>query len=200
MSRNREGASPGTWPPSSTAIQPPSPRGTRLYRPSQDLRNGIRVPSCSVLVVGEDTRHILATDASRAGIWTSAVPNASHERSTGIAGARMNLTAGQAHEAYIGPPSEPIEVSDFLDAAKELERGSEEDNPIPAFSQSAAALPEDIRTSWTSLPQDEREKIELECRYVFPTSPILHGVLSSSPPATTSIPNPRRMTYALQPG
>ena len=78
----------------------------------------------------------------------------------------MNLTAGQAHEAYLGPPSEPVEVSDFLDAAKELGIGSEDEQPIPVFSQSTAALSEDVRTSWASLSQDEQEKIQLECRRV----------------------------------
>ncbi|PIL36186.1 hypothetical protein GSI_01846 [Ganoderma sinense ZZ0214-1] len=75
----------------------------------------------------------------------------------------MNLTPGQSHEAYIGPPSEPIKVSDFLDTAQELEEGSE-GSPIPVFAQSSAALSADIRTLWTSLPEAEREKIQLECR------------------------------------
>lgn len=82
----------------------------------------------------------------------------------------MNLTPGQSHEAYIGPPSEPIKVLDFLGSAQELEEGSK-GSPIPIFSQSSSALSEDIRESWSSLPQDVREEIQLECRCVSSLGP-----------------------------
>ncbi|KAI0775719.1 snRNA-activating protein of 50kDa MW C terminal-domain-containing protein [Trametes elegans] len=67
----------------------------------------------------------------------------------------MNLTPAQAHEAYVGPPSEPVEVSAFVETARDL--------PLPVFSQSAAGLPEDVKESWTSLSEDDQQKIRAEC-------------------------------------
>ncbi len=75
----------------------------------------------------------------------------------------MNLTPGQAHEAYVGPPSEPVDVAVFLKEAGELQDGSEEQGPLPVFSQSACDLPEDVREAWTALPQDEQDSIKAEC-------------------------------------
>ena len=97
----------------------------------------------------------------------------------------MNLTAGQAHEAYIGPPSEPVEVSSFLESAKELEEGTPT-SPLPAFPQSGAVLPEDMKMSWTSLPQEEQDKIRAECRYVFPVY-TLHAKCQPHLPCSTSL-------------
>lgn len=73
----------------------------------------------------------------------------------------MNLTPGQAHEAYIGPPSEPVKVAEFLESAVKLE---EEHRNTPIFSQSGAALREDL--SWSSLSQAEMDGIKAECWYV----------------------------------
>ncbi|KAI0329438.1 hypothetical protein GY45DRAFT_1354566 [Cubamyces sp. BRFM 1775] len=75
----------------------------------------------------------------------------------------MNLTPGQAHEAYVGPPSEPVDVSAFVKTASDLQEGSEERRPVPLFSQSAAELPEDSKAAWSALPQDEQSRIAAEC-------------------------------------
>ncbi|KAI0374031.1 hypothetical protein BV20DRAFT_936281 [Pilatotrama ljubarskyi] len=75
----------------------------------------------------------------------------------------MNLTPGQAHEAYVGPPSEPVDVSAFVKSASELQHDSEEQGPAPLFSQSGAALPAHAREAFTSLPQDEQDRIKTEC-------------------------------------
>ncbi|KAI9062890.1 hypothetical protein FKP32DRAFT_758962 [Trametes sanguinea] len=75
----------------------------------------------------------------------------------------MNLTPAQAHEAYIGPPSEHVDVSAFVRSANELQDGSEERAPVPLFSQSRAELPDDVKLAWSSLPQDEQDRISTEC-------------------------------------
>ncbi|EIW63307.1 uncharacterized protein TRAVEDRAFT_69354 [Trametes versicolor FP-101664 SS1] len=75
----------------------------------------------------------------------------------------MNLTPGQAHEAYVGPPSNPVDVAAFLKEAGELQDGSEEQGPLPVFSQSACDLPAGAREAWTALPQDEQDSIKAEC-------------------------------------
>ncbi|KAI0630366.1 snRNA-activating protein of 50kDa MW C terminal-domain-containing protein [Trametes polyzona] len=76
----------------------------------------------------------------------------------------MNLTPGQAHEAYIGPPSEAVEVAAFVKQASELQAGSEEFEPLPVFSQSASQLPREAREAWSSLPENEQDAIKAECR------------------------------------
>ncbi|KAI0675306.1 snRNA-activating protein of 50kDa MW C terminal-domain-containing protein [Trametes maxima] len=75
----------------------------------------------------------------------------------------MNLTPGQAHEAYVGPPSEPVEVSAFVEEAGDLQDGSEEEAPLPVFTQSGAGLPASVRAAWTTLPEDEQQRITSEC-------------------------------------
>ncbi|KAI8993015.1 snRNA-activating protein of 50kDa MW C terminal-domain-containing protein [Trametes punicea] len=75
----------------------------------------------------------------------------------------MNLTPGQAHEAYVGPPSEPVDVSAFLKSASDLQDGSGEHEPVPIFSQSSSQLTEAVRADWSSLPQDEQDNIRAEC-------------------------------------
>ncbi|RPD74311.1 hypothetical protein L226DRAFT_571748 [Lentinus tigrinus ALCF2SS1-7] len=73
----------------------------------------------------------------------------------------MSLTPAQAHEAYVGPPSEPLQLSAFLDLARQLDAGTEEQRSLP---QPSAALPSEARGIWTSLIADEQENIEAECR------------------------------------
>ncbi|TFK93766.1 hypothetical protein K466DRAFT_477981 [Polyporus arcularius HHB13444] len=76
----------------------------------------------------------------------------------------MSLAPAQAHEAYIGPSSEPIQLSAFLDSARHVEAGTEERRPLPVFAQSSAALPKEAREVWTCLSADEQESIKAECR------------------------------------
>ncbi|OSD06874.1 hypothetical protein PYCCODRAFT_1442391 [Trametes coccinea BRFM310] len=75
----------------------------------------------------------------------------------------MNLTPAQAHEAYIGPPSEHVDISAFVKSANELQDGSEERAPIPLFSQSSAGLPADVKSAWSSLSQSDQDIIAAEC-------------------------------------
>ncbi|KAI0645699.1 snRNA-activating protein of 50kDa MW C terminal-domain-containing protein [Trametes meyenii] len=75
----------------------------------------------------------------------------------------MNLTPGQAHEAYVGPPSETVEVSAFVDEASDMQDGSGEEAPLPVFMQSGAGLPASAREAWISLPQNEQQRITSEC-------------------------------------
>ncbi|KAI0358449.1 hypothetical protein OH77DRAFT_1474071 [Trametes cingulata] len=75
----------------------------------------------------------------------------------------MNLTPGQAHEAYVGPPSELVDVSAFVESGTELHEGSDEQEPLPVFSQSGVELPADVREAFTSLAQDEQDRIKAEC-------------------------------------
>ena len=78
----------------------------------------------------------------------------------------MNLTPAQAHEAYAGPPSEPVRVAELLESANRLEEASDEHPPLPVFSQSSAAIPGDATESWMSLTREEQDMVKAECRYV----------------------------------
>ena len=75
------------------------------------------------------------------------------------------MSSGQslASEAYFGPPSAPIRISDFLHEAVE------NDSTVPTiFAQSADSLPEAARQEWMKLSEDRRSSIAAECRSVFP--------------------------------
>ncbi|KAH9858712.1 snRNA-activating protein of 50kDa MW C terminal-domain-containing protein [Lenzites betulinus] len=75
----------------------------------------------------------------------------------------MNLTPGQAHEAYVGPPSEPVDVAAFVKTASKLQDGSEGQCPLPVYSQSADALSAEMTRMWSTLSEDEQERIKNEC-------------------------------------
>lgn len=68
----------------------------------------------------------------------------------------MSLGQGQAHEAHFGPPSELINLSEFLQSAKRLE----EFRDIQALSQQLI--------SSTSNEPIQSDAIAAECRYVCP--------------------------------
>ncbi|KAI0823642.1 snRNA-activating protein of 50kDa MW C terminal-domain-containing protein [Trametes gibbosa] len=72
----------------------------------------------------------------------------------------MNLTPGQAHEAYVGPSSEPVEVAAFVERANQLRDGSE---GLSVFSQPSDALPADVTQAWSILSEDEQDRIKSEC-------------------------------------
>ena len=73
----------------------------------------------------------------------------------------MNLTPGQAHEAYIGPPSELVDVAEFLQPTT-----TEATEDVAELTQSAAALPSEARAEWDALDPAEKEKVREECWYV----------------------------------
>lgn len=63
----------------------------------------------------------------------------------------MNVGAAHAHDSQFGPPSEPIDVSEFL---KTLETSRASPSDAATFQ----------RTHWDILPEAEREAIQAECR------------------------------------
>ena len=75
----------------------------------------------------------------------------------------MNLTPGQSHEAYIGPPSELVDVAAFLEAGQSV---TDEEGPS-AFTQSAASLPPEVRKEWEAIPQEQKDNIRAECWCVY---------------------------------
>lgn len=82
-----------------------------------------------------------------------------------VSSRKMNLTPGQAHEAYVGPPSEPVDVAAFVETASKLQDGSEGQCPLPVYSQSADALSAEMTRMWSTLSEDEQERIKNECWY-----------------------------------
>ena len=74
----------------------------------------------------------------------------------------MNLTSGQAHEAYIGPPSELVDVAAFIGSSQ----ADESQASRASFVQSADSLTPEAREAWNALEQGEQGSIKLECWYV----------------------------------
>lgn len=76
------------------------------------------------------------------------------------------MTSGQslANESYFGPPSELIQISDFVHEVSEIETSQR-----TVFAQSADSLPEAANAGWLKLSEERRLSIADECRYVLPT-------------------------------
>ena len=67
----------------------------------------------------------------------------------------MSLGQGQAHEAHFGPPSELINVAEFIEAAQAFQETRSGQGDVQPLS-------------------DHSDSIAVECRYVFHHSSMHH--------------------------
>lgn len=66
-----------------------------------------------------------------------------------------------AVDTLFGPPSEPVQISRFLQAAETYDSGSD------LWFGTSQFIPGSSQAEWHNLPLPEREAIEAECRSVF---------------------------------
>lgn len=77
----------------------------------------------------------------------------------------MNQTTAYAHESQFGPPSELINISDFLHECEGID--SQVYLPYPQWSDASTSQTQ--LHNWTnslSLSQEEKAAVEAECRSV----------------------------------
>lgn len=72
-----------------------------------------------------------------------------------------NVAQGQAYESYFGPPSELVNVAEFLSSVALLDAPSSS-----ASSTELSELLDGIEEKWKMLSNDRQNQVDLECRYV----------------------------------
>lgn len=74
----------------------------------------------------------------------------------------MNAGMAHSHESHFGPPSDPIDITQFIQAATELE--TEIPNSIPVFATSPSSIAG--YEAMEQLPREYKQSIMEECRFV----------------------------------
>lgn len=79
----------------------------------------------------------------------------------------MSFGHKHAYDTHFGPPSALINVSGFLQSARDLQEALDlQQSRCGEPSMSAPALRGTAYQTWIDTPSNKREEIEAECRYV----------------------------------
>jgi snRNA-activating protein complex subunit 3 len=74
----------------------------------------------------------------------------------------MNAGMAYAHESHFGPPSEPIQISSFIQQVIDLESRT----PMPCETFNTARVSLLGQDPWTQLSEEQRNEIASDCRRV----------------------------------
>ena len=75
----------------------------------------------------------------------------------------MNVSQGQAYESYFGPPSDFVNVTEFMSSAASSSASHSPMNPKPPQLPGSSG---DGEAEWMKSWHGKHKEVEMECRYV----------------------------------